>query len=78
MAYYSPASTIHGDAPVNILSDDVCQIYNDTCFIKSRQLMLQDFGINLSLSEDQLCHETYVKGWYNDGGINPAYNRRFS
>ena len=38
MAYYSPASTIHGDAPVNILSDDVCQIYNDTCGIKSRQL----------------------------------------
>lgn len=70
MAYYSPASTIHGDAPVNILSDDVRQIYNDTCAIKSQQLILQDFGINLS--EDQLRNEAYINGWYSGGGTSPA------
>lgn len=26
MAYYSPASTIHGDAPINFLSDNLRQI----------------------------------------------------
>ncbi len=69
MATYSPASTIHGDAPVNILSDDVRQLYNDTCAIKSQQLILQDFGINIS--EDQLRNEAIVNGWYN-GGTSPA------
>ena len=47
MTYYAPATTIHGDAPVNILSDDVRQLYSDTCAIKSQQLILQDFGLNI-------------------------------
>ncbi len=69
MATYSPASTIHGDAPVNILSDDVRQLYNDTCAIKSQQLILQDFGLNIS--EDQLRNEAMMHGWYH-GGTSPA------
>ncbi|MBE6242044.1 MAG: hypothetical protein E7114_01315 [Bacteroidales bacterium] len=69
MAIYSPATTIHGDGPVNILSDDVRQLYDDTCAIKSQQLILQDFGINIS--EDQLRHEALVNGWYNNG-TSPA------
>lgn len=69
MAFYSPATTIHGDAPVNILSDDVRQLYNDTCAIKSQQLILKDFG--LDISEDQLRNEAIMNGWYN-GGTSPA------
>lgn len=69
MAFYSPASTVHGDSPVNILSDDVRQIYNDTCAIKSQQLIMKDFGINVT--EDQLRNEAMINGWYN-GGTSPA------
>ena len=69
MAFYSPATTIHGDAPMNILSDDVRQLYSDTCAIKSQQLILQDFGLNIS--EDQLRYEAMINGWYN-GGTSPA------
>lgn len=69
MAYYAPATTIHGEAPVNILSDDVRQLYSDTCAIKSQQLILQDFGFNIS--EDQLRNEAMMNGWY-DGGTSPA------
>lgn len=69
MAFYSPATTIHGDAPMNILSDDVRQLYNDTCAIKSQQIILHDFGLNLS--EEQLRNEAMMYGWY-DGGTSPA------
>lgn len=69
MAFYSPASTIHGDSPVNILSDDVRQIYNDTCAIKSQQLVMKDFGIDVT--EEQLRNEAIMNGWYN-GGTSPA------
>lgn len=69
MAVYSPATMIHGDSPVNILSDDVRQIYSDTCAIKSQQLILQDFGINMT--ETQLRDEAIANGWYN-GGTSPA------
>lgn len=65
MPYYTPATTIHGDPPKNLLSDDVKQIYNDTCAIKSQQLILKDFGIDIS--EDALRLEAMEKGWYNCG-----------
>ena len=69
MAIYLPAYTIHGDAAVNVLSDDVRQLYDDTCAIKSQQLILRDFGIDLS--EDQLRDEAVANGWY-DGGTSPS------
>lgn len=59
---------IHGDAPMNIMSEDVHQIYPDTCAIKSQQLILQDFGIHFT--EDQLRNEAMMYGWYN-GGTSP-------
>ncbi len=59
---------IHGDAPMNILSEDVLQIYPDTCAIKSQQLILEDFGIHFT--EDQLRNEAMMYGWYN-GGTSP-------
>lgn len=69
MAIYSPATRIHGDMPLNIFSDDIRQIYDDTCAIKSQQIILKDFGINVT--EDQLVGEAINNGWYH-GGTSPA------
>lgn len=68
MIYTKPASIIHGEAPMNIMSDDVKQIYPDTCAIKSQQLIMQDFGLHFT--EDQLRNEAMMYGWYN-GGTSP-------
>lgn len=68
MIYTRPASMIHGDAPMNIMSEDVQQIYPDTCAIKSQQLIMQDFGLHFT--EDQLRDEALMYGWYN-GGTSP-------
>lgn len=70
MAIYSPALTVHGDLPMNILSEDVRQLYNDTCAIKSQQIILKEFGIDLT--EDQLRNEALSYGWYDVGGTSPA------
>lgn len=68
MVYTNTPAKIIGDAPMNILSDDVHQLYEDTCAVKSQQLILQDFGINVT--EDQLKQEAIMHGWLN-GGTNP-------
>lgn len=68
MIYTKPATMIHGDAPMNIMSEDVHQIYPDTCAIKSQQLILEDFGVHFT--EDQLRNEAMMYGWYN-GGTSP-------
>lgn len=68
MIYTKPAAMIHGEAPKNIMSEDVLQIYPDTCAIKSQQLILQDFGLHFT--EDQLRDEAMMYGWY-DGGTAP-------
>lgn len=68
MIYTKSATLIHGEAPLNILSDDIHQLYPDTCAIKSQQLILRDFGFNFS--EDQLRNEAIMYGWYN-GGTSP-------
>lgn len=67
MIYTNPQKII-GDAPQNLFIADVHQLYNDTCAIKSQQLILQDFGINLT--EDQLRDEAAMYGWYNGGGTS--------
>lgn len=53
---------------MNIMSEDVQQIYPDTCAIKSQQLIMQDFGLHFT--EDQLRDEALMYGWYN-GGTSP-------
>lgn len=42
------------------------QQYNDTCAIKSQQLVLEDFGIHLT--EDQLVDISSKNGWYDGNG----------
>lgn len=50
---------------------EVQQLYPDTCAIKSQQLILKDFGIDVS--ETQLVQTAKANGWYNGGGTNPQY-----
>lgn len=48
---------------------EVQQQYPDTCAIKSQQLVLEDFGIDVP--ETQLVQTANANGWYNGGGTNP-------
>lgn len=63
------AFTLYGESAKNIVSDYVRQNYSDTCAIKSQQLILENFGINLS--EEQLRNEAMAYGWYTPGGGTP-------
>ena len=60
------APTLYGEPAKNIVSNYVHQQYNDTCAIKSQQLVLEKYGIYVS--EDQLRAEAYSHGWYSPGG----------
>lgn len=42
------------------------QTYNDTCAIKSQQIILNEFGI--PVTEDQLIQYSTEHGWYNGNG----------
>lgn len=48
------------------IMNPIQQQYNDTCAIKSQQLVLEDFGINLT--EDQLVQIASENGWYDGNG----------
>ncbi len=48
---------------------EVQQLYPDTCAIKSQQLILKDFGIDVS--ETELVQTANANGWYNGGGTAP-------
>lgn len=65
------SNQIIGENPVNIVSNDVQQQYNDTCAIKSQQLILNDFGI--PVSEDQLVQQAENLNIYHpgQGGTSP-------
>lgn len=51
---------------IDMDNNTVQQQYSDTCAIKSQQLILNDFGINVT--EDQLVQYSMEKGWYNGDG----------
>lgn len=48
----------------------VQQLYGDTCAIKSQQLILQDFGFNLT--EDELVDISMQHQWYKGDGTGTA------
>lgn len=50
-------------------STNVHQLYDDTCAIKSQQLILQSHGIDKS--EDELREEAIQNGWYSPGNGTP-------
>ena len=45
---------------------DIQQQYSDTCAIKSQQIILNEFGIDVN--EDQLVQFSYENGWYSGDG----------
>lgn len=47
-------------------SEDVQQIFNDTCAVKSQQIILESFGIDIP--EETLANEAAAKGYYMPGG----------
>ena len=47
----------------------VQQQYEDTCAIKSQQLILNEFGI--AVTEDQLVQYSIANGWYTGNGTQP-------
>jgi hypothetical protein len=49
----------------NMFSPDVSQAYSDTCAIRCQELVLKDFG--LDLSQTDLMHEAQGQGWYVPG-----------
>ena len=54
-----------GLPPIDATSPLVQQGYDDTCAIRSQQLILQDFGINVT--EDELVALAGEQGWYDQG-----------
>jgi hypothetical protein len=63
--YTKEASKIAGSLPQNRFSMEVKQTYDDTCAVKSQELILSEFGINLS--ETELAVEAREHGWFNNG-----------
>jgi hypothetical protein len=64
------SNRVIGENPQDIVSNDVHQNYDDTCAIKSQQLVLDDFGIHLT--EDQLVQQAEQYNIYAPGsGTSP-------
>lgn len=57
---------------INTYCDAVQQMYDDSCAIKSQQLILNSMGIDVS--ENQLRIEAYQNGWYYPGKGTPMEN----
>lgn len=57
-------------SPPDLAPSDVYQYYPDTCAIRSQELILKDFGINIS--QEELIQEAIDYGWYVPGqGTSP-------
>lgn len=63
------ATTLFGLPTENLFSENVQQQYDDTCAIKSQELILNSAGLNLT--EDELRNEAYQNGWYKPGQGTP-------
>lgn len=59
------APTIIGVPGIDGTSPLVEQGYDDTCAIRSQELILRNFGVNIS--EDSLCQKAIENGWYVPG-----------
>lgn len=53
----------------DIVSPHIQQQYTDTCAIRSQELILRDFGFNVS--EGELVRRAAVNGWYRPGSGTP-------
>ncbi len=71
-AKVDPTPTVIGIAGVDGQSSFVKQRYEDTCAIRSQELILRDFGVNVP--EDILPDQAIDNQWYIPGrGTHPAH-----
>jgi len=63
------ATTLFGMPTENIFSEAVKQQYDDTCAIKSQEIILNAVGVDVT--EDELRNEAYQNGWYTPGNGTP-------
>ena len=63
-------NTFNEDMDNNGIIPDIQQQYPDSCAIKSQQIILNEFGIDVN--EDQLVQFSYEHGWYNADGTGTA------
>lgn len=66
---FEGSSFIHGDVSLNGYSEEIKQLYDTSCAIKSQQIILKDFGIDYT--EEQLVQYSTEQGWYNGEGTQP-------
>lgn len=65
-SYANSAPTVVGVPEVEGQSPLVQQSHADTCAVRCQELILRDFGVDVS--EDMLCYEAATNGWYTAGG----------
>lgn len=53
------------------ITPDIQQQYPDSCAIKSQQIILNEFGIDVN--EDQLVQFSYEQGWYHNDGTGTSF-----
>lgn len=68
MSGEAPCDGIH-DTPklvgfpgINGKSESMLQHNQDTCTVRSQELILRDFGVQVS--DDSLCQDVFDNGWY--------------
>ena len=65
-----PAKVVVGELPAGDLKlITIDQGYPDTCAIRSQEIILRDFGIDVP--QEQLMQEAAKHGWYTPGGGTP-------
>jgi len=62
---FTPAKKEFGFDPI-ATPEMIYQGYDDTCAIRSQEIILRDFGINVS--QEQLIQTAADNGWYSPGG----------
>jgi hypothetical protein len=66
------AQSVFGLPGSELRSDEVYQHYSDTCVVRCQQLVLKQYGIDLT--QEELMHEASHHGWYEKGeGIAAPY-----
>ena len=68
--YILAQQTIDDIMEPNGTTPDIQQQYPDTCAIKSQQIILNEFGIDVN--EDQLVQFSYEQGWYHADGTGTS------
>lgn len=63
------ANTLFGLPTYNVKSNDVRQYYDDTCAIKSQEILMNASGLNVT--EEELRFEAIQNGWYAPGVGTP-------